>query len=146
LRDGALVQASSLRQDPHLLAHALKHCEGLLQLLFGVGGGHDGAHPCFAFGDGGEGDAGAEDAFLKSSRDKSCCPAQSDVFLQLDDVHMCAHRNFACSEAVTGQMAAAQGAFAHASRTLHLPHARLDANAGHVMFALLAVDVVYVLF
>jgi hypothetical protein len=68
----------------------------------------------------------------------------SATSLRLDDVHVCLSRNLAFSEAVTSQMAAAQGAFAHASRTLHFPHAWLDTNAGYVVFALLTVDVVYV--
>ena len=49
-------------QDSHLLCGFLEDFQGLVELLAGVFAGHDGADAGFAFGDGGEGDAGAEDA------------------------------------------------------------------------------------
>ena len=58
---------------------------------------------------------------------------------------MLGHGNLTLSEAVTCQMATAEGTLADAARALHLPHAWLYTDAGYVVFALLAVDVVYIL-
>jgi hypothetical protein len=66
-------------------------------------------------------------------------PSFSD---SLDYVHMGLRRSLAFPEAKAGQVAAAQGAFAHTLGTLHLPHARLQANARHVLLAFITVEVV----
>jgi hypothetical protein len=58
---------------------------------------------------------------------------------------MLGYWSLALSEAVTCQMATTQSTLADAARALYLPYARLDTNAGHVVFALLAIDVIYVL-
>src|SRR5712691_3683313 len=55
----------SLPNNPHPLSHSPQHFQRLLQLIVRVRRRHDGADAGFAFGDGGEGDAGAEDAFLE---------------------------------------------------------------------------------
>src|SRR5258708_16311086 len=52
-------------ENSHPLPHSLQHFERLLQFIFRVRGGHDGSHPCFAFGDGGKCDAGSEHAFFE---------------------------------------------------------------------------------
>src|SRR6202020_3349523 len=49
----------------HPLPNPAKHLQRLLQFLWRVGFCHDGADPGFTFGNGGEGDAGAEDTFFE---------------------------------------------------------------------------------
>src|SRR3981189_2268418 len=52
-------------ENSHLLSYSPQHFDRLLQFFFRVRGGHDGAHARFAFGDGGEGDAGSEYSFFE---------------------------------------------------------------------------------
>src|SRR6266550_9538132 len=49
-------------EDSHLLCDGGEDFKGLIDFGSGVFAGHDGANACFAFGDGGEGDAGGHDA------------------------------------------------------------------------------------
>src|SRR6266851_3612779 len=57
-----LVQFGSGVEDVHLLCDCGEDFEGLVDLVAGVFAGHDGADAGFAFGDGGEGDAGGHEA------------------------------------------------------------------------------------
>lgn len=62
--------------------------------------------------------------------------------MRLNDIHMCLYGSIPFPKAVAGQVATAKTAFAHATRALHLPYAWLQANAGHMLFAIVAIDVI----
>src|SRR5712692_648283 len=64
ITNGRLLN-SLLVHNPHALTYPPQHLQRLLQFVLRVRGGHDGADAGFAFGHGGEGDAGTHHAFLE---------------------------------------------------------------------------------
>lgn len=62
--------------------------------------------------------------------------------MRLDDVHMRTYGSLPLPKAVAGQVATAKTAFADAAGTLHLPYARFQANTGHMLLAIITVEVI----
>jgi hypothetical protein len=64
-RGQSLLAAGAWSDNTHPLPNPSKHLQRLLQFLLCVCCGHDGADAGFTLGNGGEGDAGAEDTFFE---------------------------------------------------------------------------------